>query len=495
MRRPISLSKSQYLVGCQCPKALWLLKHAKHLKAPISPETQRLFDQGRMVETWAHQLYPKGLMIESSWSFSEKIERSRQAIQSGAPAIYEAFIQAPSGMCMVDILVKQDDGWELVEVKSSTRDKAVHVTDISYQYAVCIAAGLPIKKVTLLHLNTRYHRGKDVDPKELFTHVDLSETVLEHQEEIRTKVQGLQQTVAMPQEPDMPIGLQCQQPYDCDFMGHCWKNIPDYSVFNIVGVPLDEKFRLYYEGYVHPKDVPTDEVKGPSKIQILAEQSQSVQINKEKLSTFLEGLEYPLVCLDFETMQSPVPPFPKTSPYQQIPFQYSMHTLNSPFDSPSHSGFLGEAGTDPRLPLIKQMIKDIPENACILVYNQKFEQSILQDLIKDFPKYAIDLQRIHDSIQDLMIPFQEKWYYHPQMKGRYSIKVVLPSLVPGYSYSDLDIQDGLQASLEYQALPQETDSARIATIRDQLIAYCELDTYAMIEILEKLREQVFTSIR
>jgi hypothetical protein len=209
-------------------------------------------------------------------------------------------------------------------------------------------------------------------------------------------------------------------------------------------------------------------------------------IDTETIKEFISDLKYPLYFMDFETFQPAVPLFDNSKPYQQIPFQYSIHIKQNKESAENHCEFLAEPGIDPRKKFIENLLKDIKGNGDVIVYNKTFEITRLNEIARDFPEYADKIEDLILRIKDLMIPFQKKYYYAPEMKGSYSIKAVLPALVPELSYDTLEINEGGLASIAYESLQTETDLMEIAEIKEQLLEYCKLDTLGMVKILEEL---------
>ncbi|RAP34224.1 DUF2779 domain-containing protein [Candidatus Marinamargulisbacteria bacterium SCGC AG-439-L15] len=484
-----SMSKSQYVRGVQCVKSLWLFKHKKSVLSPIDASKQALFDQGHAVGKLAQTIYPNGKEIAyDTKPFSRKFSLTWDYINSGEHTIYEATFQANQMMCMVDILHKGRDGWELIEVKSSTSEKDSILQDLAVQYYIVTASGLPITKVKLMYINNQYMRQGKLDIQQLFVISDVTEKVLVLQDQVMKNERKFKEVIKENKEPEIEIGPHCDDPYECDCKAYCWQNIPKNSIFDLVGFKYEEKFKLYYQGVVKITDIPEDYDLGEKeRLQIQGLKNNASQLKQSQLKRFLEDLYYPLCFFDFESFQSAIPPFRETKPFQQIPFQYSLHILNSPFDVISHQEYIEDKGKDPRETLIKKLLKDIPEHACILVYNAQFEQQIIKELARVFPQYGKDLMIRHDNMMDLMIPFKEKWVYTPEMEGRYSIKKVLPALVPELSYDGLDINNGQAAALSRNILVTTTDKHQKSAIRQNLLDYCKLDTYAMVKLLEKLK--------
>jgi len=289
--------------------------------------------------------------------------------------------------------------------------------------------------------------------------------------------------------PDMDIGPHCNSPYSCDFAGHCWEHIPDYSVFNIARLTETRKFELYKNKIINFIDIPDDYPLNENQwMQVKSELNNTTTIDKKKIKDFVSDLKYPLYFMDFETFATAIPIFHKSKPYQQLVFQYSLHILPAAKGELQHKEFLAQAnGTDPRIPFIEKLITDCCTTGDILVYNIGFERGKLSELALSFPKYKIAINNIITRLKDLMIPFQQRWYYTPSMQGSYSIKKVLPALVPELSYSNLNIQESATASGVCAAMVMGEFVGYVEQVRRDLLEYCGMDTRAMMWILGKLR--------
>ena len=323
----------------------------------------------------------------------------------------------------------------------------------------------------------------------LFNIESLLPHAVENIDWVDEEVERLKAVVAQESIPNIDIGLQCKDPYQCSFIGHCWNHIPENSVFDISRMYMTKKFDLYDAGIISLDDIPEDlSLPGSQQLQIDSYKSGETIIENIAIEEFLSEIEYPLYFMDFESFQPAVPLFDKSKPYQQIPFQYSLHYQKNIESKLEHKEFLAEAGPDPRIPFIEQLLSDTSSSGQIVVYNKSFEIMILNGIANDFPEYKNEIDERIERIIDLMIPFQKKWYYSPEMQGSYSIKKVLPALVPELSYETLDIGDGGSASVAYETLLEETDMIKIVEVRKNLLDYCKLDTLAMVEILERLKK-------
>lgn len=489
------LSKSTFIKGLQCVKQLYLYKHHYNWQDQISDMQQSVFDRGHRVGALAQTLFPKGIDASPSSprAYAKAIEHTKELIKNGTKIIYEAAFMYNQVIIYADIIVKVKDKWKVYEVKSSTSVSSTNLKDISVQYYVMSNAGIKISDISLVYINNEYIREGELNINQLFKTVSLLSTAIENQDWVAVEVERLKGIVAKKRVPIVDIGSHCFDPYSCSFIGHCWKHIPKNSVFDIKRMHLKKKFELYEDGIISLNDIPNDYVLPESQqLQLDSYKNGDSIINKKALKDFLKTFKYPLYFMDFESFQPAIPLFDYSKPYQQIPFQYSLHYQKSNRSKLEHKEFLADAGPDPRIPFIEQLLKDTAASGQIVVYNKSFEIMILHAIAKDFPKYNEEIEERIERIVDLMIPFQKKWYYKPEMEGSYSIKYVLPALVPELSYSDMDIADGGSASVAYEQLFEETDMIKIDETRKSLLEYCKLDTLAMVEILRKLVQNTKT---
>ena len=222
-------------------------------------------------------------------------------------------------------------------------------------------------------------------------------------------------------------------------------------------------------------------------VQVQSYLSNKSVIDKNAIRDFTAGLKYPIHYLDFETYQTAIPLFDESRPYQQIPFQYSLHYKSKKNKEVLHSEFLADAnGKDTRRPLLEALLDSTENSKTILTYNKSFEIGRLNELANIFPKYKQQIEERILKVVDLMLPFQNRWYYVPAMNGSYSIKAVLPALIPNLKYDDLEIGDGGMASAAFVSLNSNTNDQEVSKIRAALLEYCKLDTYAMVMLLEHL---------
>jgi len=489
------LSKSTFIRGLQCEKSLYLYKHNYNLRDEISPQLQAIFNQGKNVGILAQGLFPNGVDASppDHFKMQESVFKTKQFIEAGETIIYEATFQYNGVLAALDILVKDDDGWKAYEVKSSTSVSDVYINDAAIQYYTIVNSGIHLKDISIVYINNQYVKDGEINVHELFTIESVYDRVQKVLPKIHNQIARFKSVIKSKSEPILDIGTHCSTPYNCDFKGYCWKHIPEYSIFDISGLYANKKFELYNQGIItfDQLDLNNAPLNGNQKTQVRIELNGTTHLDRDNISKFLNDLEYPLYFLDFETMGPAVPIYNNSRPYQQLVFQYSLH-IQKENGGILHKEYLAEAdqNIDPREGFVKKLIQDCGNYGDVLVYNIGFERGKLNDLIAYYPQYAEDINLIINRLKDLMIPFQQKWYYTPEMKGSYSIKSVLPALVPELSYQDLEIKEGGTASTVFTQMVLGNFTGNIVNTRQALLAYCKLDTYAMVKILEKLNSLI-----
>lgn len=493
-------SKSKYCQVWQCPKNLWLNKYRPELK-PVDAALQARFDGGNVVGDMAMGLFGDYVEVtahkpDGSLDLNRMKELTKQCIANGVENICEASFDYNGLYCAVDILRKTADGYAIYEVKSSTHASHIYAVDVSYQKYVLEHCGINITGTYLICIDSNYVRGEEIDIHKFFQIIDISAEVNDEFQNVPSLLKKAEAIYAMKEEPQKDIGLHCRDPYDCAFWGHCTKHLPKPNVFGLYRIQFKPALKYYYEGKTSYEQLLYDTKIKNEKwiIQMLhATETREPYIFKKGIEDFLDNLSYPLYFLDFETMQLTIPEFPGTHPYQQIPFQYSLHYIEHEGGELKHKEFLAESGVDPRRSIAESLCENIPMGVCVTAYNKGFECSRLKELAESFPDLADHLMNIRENIVDLLKPFQSGHYYTRDMGGSFSIKSVLPALFPNdheLDYHNLeDIHNGTEAMTIFPHIKDmEPDEA--ARTRHNLLKYCELDTYAMVKVWEKLREVV-----
>ena len=497
----MQLSKSLYNRGLQCVKSLWLKKYNKNVLSNPDGYAQTIFATGNRVGDLASKLFPDGKEVPyEGTTFEEKIKLTQEWLDESVENIYEATFNYDDVLVMVDILHKNNDGsFEIYEVKSSSwnskktlKDIEKYIHDVSIQYYVMGGLGYNISKCFITMIASDYVCDGNLDVQKLFIHIDVTHEVKELQAKIPIYLETFKKHLENKEnEPTKKIGQHCFKPYKCDAMDYCWKDIPDYSVFDIFNMGK-KTLELYESGIIEIEKIPQESLTTENqKLVVNAWLNKATIINKDSINSFIQKLRYPIYHLDFETYMSAIPEFKHQKPYQQIPFQYSLH-VEQEDGTLEHKEFLGKEGTDPREEFIKHIIANIPQDSCVLVYNENFEKTRIKELARDFPEYESRLMNMHDNIIDLAEPFRNKDYYDYTLKGKYSIKLVMPHMAPHMAdaYKKLAlVQNGGDAMNTFPKL-KEMEKDEKEKYRKALLEYCHLDTLAMVEVLKKLKESV-----
>jgi hypothetical protein len=446
------------------------------------------------------------LKADGSLDYSAMIAKTKKLIAAGADNICEAaFCNDEKGIyCAVDILHKQGGGYAIYEVKSVDKDisemvsqkdkqnkKVMYFADVAFQKYVLESCGIVVTGTYLITLNKNYVRHGDIDIKQLFKVDDISSYVDDESPFIEGNLAKANEMFNKADEPtDIPLGNYCFHPYDCAYWEYCTKDLPKPNVFELAN--FKKKLECYNQGLVSFKDlVDSGQITNERQLMQIdyALHDKGTYINKDGIKSFLNKLYYPLYFLDFETTLDAIPQFDFAKPYEKIPFQYSLHYIESKGGKLNHKEFLGESGKDNRLAIAKRLIADIPANACVIAFSMGFERSRIAAMADLFPKLKHDLMCIHDNMVDIAEVFSAGYYYNRAMVGRYSIKYVLPAVFPDepeLNYKNLDgVHNGDEAMNIFPKI-KDMPPAEQEKTRRELLAYCGLDTLAMVKLWQEL---------
>jgi hypothetical protein len=492
-----SISKSRFLSGCQCEKKLFFDAYRKDLKPPTSEAKQAVFDTGHTVGGLAQQVYPGGKDanedINGNWNIA--INRTKQWLTEGIQTIYEATFSIPGGFAALDILHHQNGERWAIEVKSSGSIKDYYITDASYQYHVMKQAGFTPDKMFLMYIDKDYIKKGEIDPQHLFKLEDITEKVIENQDAVEQKHSQLLTMLNVKVEPTCEIGKHCEEPFECDYMQHCWSHLPDNNVLEIYS-HRGKGWDLYQKGIHSITDIPEDTfTNARQQVQITGTKSNALQIDHQSIKEFMSSFSAPLYFFDFETINPTLPVLDGTNPFQQVPFQYSLHITDIEGQITNHREFLArpedfndKGAVDPRRKLLDQLKKDIPSKGTIIAYYASFEISRLKELAEAFPEEKEYIDSLIARVVDLLDPFKAGWYFAPSMKGSNSIKSVLPAIDPNYSYKDLEITNGTDASGIYLSMIKNQFTGDYELTRKNLLEYCKRDSEGMVVIYKHLKK-------
>ncbi len=490
------LSKSKYCRLWQCPRMLWLDKNRPELAAKDAAAEYRM-EEGNRVGDLAMGLF--GDFVETTTlkengeqDIAAMLEKTQQCLADGVENICEAAFSYGGLYCAVDILRKEKGGYAIYEVKSSTGPKEVYGVDIAYQKYVLERCGIHVTGTYLVHINNQYIRGEDLDIQSLFKIVDMTDWVALETPHLENRLAAAEKMLASSHEPVCELGLHCAEPYECAYWEHCSKHLPKPSVIDL-RVKRGAGLKLYSPDVVTFEDaLAKRKLNEKQKRQIRHTLTECEgEIDKEGIRDFLNTLSYPIYFLDFESIMPVIPPYPGTKPYQQIVFQYSLHYMETPDGELKHKEFLAQPGVDPNRDVAESLCRDIPMHACVTVYNKTFECARLKELAALFPDLAPHLLNIVSNIADFEDPFAKGYYYNRAMGPSSSIKLVLPALFPddpSLNYHNLEgVHNGTEAQNIFPKM-QYMSAEEAEVTRKNLLAYCKLDTYAMVKIWEKLQE-------
>ena len=486
------LTKSNYLLGLQCPKLLWVAKNDKQRMPEPDNSAKHNFMMGDIIGVLATKAFSGGIDL-ANLGFMENINKTKEAVKN-RETIYEAGIMVDSLFSRADVLLPVgEDEWDIIEVKSATKVKDINVHDVSFQRYTYEKAGLKIRKCFLMHINNEYVKDGDIEPEELFVQTDITEKVMEYSEGIEERIKDMFKIINSNKEEEPPIGVQCSEPYSCSLRGECWADVPEGSVFEFYRMFKKKTFELYNAGVTCLKDVPEDvKLNNNQQIQRRLAFDGGKHVDKLQIKNFLRNLKYPIYYLDFETIAPAISKFDGMKPYQRIPFQFSLHIQKKEGGECEHVSFLAEGISDPRPKFMQALRDNLEDTGSILVYNQGFEKGVMNECATALPEFREWYDDdIEPRVKDLLDVFRGFHYYDPRQKGSASIKAVLP-VMSDLKYSDLEISEGMFASNEYERVtydPSVSDEER-KRVRDALEKYCELDTLAEVEIVGALWKEL-----
>jgi len=482
------LSKSKYLSGLQCQKRLYLEIHAPTLASAPDEQTQAILDMGTEVGELARRRFPGGVLVTADHRHPTEALRQTAALLAdpAVSAIFEGALEYDRVLVRVDILERVasasggPDAWRLIEVKSSSRTKDVHISDLAIQAHVLRRAGLSLDGTWLMHINTQYvYPGGPLDVTQLFSLQDLSAQVAALEPDVAPRLARMKTMLQAPLPPAIEPGSHCHQPYDCPFWDHCTKEKPARWIYHLPGNAQTVE-RLARQGVETIDAIPPD-VKLTS---LQRRVKDDVEWVDARLTDALSSVRFPVHHLDFETFMPAIPKFPMTRPYQTIPTQWSNH-IEMEGGQVRHEAYLCRDPDDPREEFAVTLLESLGREGSICVYSD-YERTVLQRLADALPSLRADLTQAMARLWDLLT-IVKAHYYHPAFAGSFSIKSVLPALVPDLSYADLEIREGGTAARAYQQMVfEETDWVEKERLRDALLQYCERDTLAMVAVRKAL---------
>src|SRR3989338_4193490 len=498
------ISKSEFMMFLKHPAWLWLKKYDKD-KLPLPDEgLQALFDEGSLFEQYAEKLFPGAVKLGykngndfSGTRYYALPDLTAQEIEKGTAVILQGRVEAGNITSIFDVLERVDDKtYNLYEIKSSTSVKPEHIPDLAFQAIVLETAGFSVRNMFVLHVNNKYVKQGEIDPNLITEKSDVTENVREILDETK---ENISKAFEMLKKKEMPNLSPRYIQQGANVMGE-WFNImqvikgefPKYSIYKLAGPDPKTIAWLEDNGIELLNDIPLDGPLTKTQLrQIEAIKSGTQHIDKEEISNFLNELKYPLYFLDYETLAGVIPTFDGYRPYQQVPFQYSLHILSEPGGELIHKEYLHTKNSDPVPALLEHLHKDIGGSGSVISWYMTFEKSRNTEMSQMHPKYEKFLSGLNDRMSDLMVPFYKGWFVDKDFFGRASIKWVLPALLPELSYKELNITNGGQAQrIWMETILKGKNAQQKEQILEDLRKYCNLDTYAMYAIYKYLLEAI-----
>ena len=476
----------------RCTCELWLAKQRPDLFPPTDPALQRIFDEGNVVDRWAQKLFPDAVNVDG-FGMPAAIN-TKKAIAIGATALLQPTFMTSKISCRSDILTKNADGsWSIYEVKSSTDVKEEHVIDVAFQRICLEESGIRVAQTFLVPVNNQYVRHGEINPRELFAIKDITHEVETVMPIVKKEIPRALSVLEWDKTPSLTHVSSCVNPAECEFLICYFSELKDDHIYSIATSLSKEKLTAFLErGLLKPEQIPADIMAELPDIKLPGVQTEpTLSVDKETIKSELESLQYPLYFLDYETFFPAVPIFDGYRPYQQMVFQYSVHVIRKPNAEPEHYEYLTEEMIDPAHDIATSLKNHIGDTGSVIVWNARFEASRNAEIGEHLPEFADFMANINDRMYDLMMVVKKGYYVDSRFGGSASIKKVLPVMCPELSYNDLAIHEGGTASASWTTLtdPMTSPEAK-ELLKKDMLAYCGLDTYAMIAIYREFLESI-----
>lgn len=485
------ISKTAFLKYDQCQKAFFIYKKHPYLRDPVSKEKQFTFNRGHAVGHLAQQLFPGGIDVSAQAKNSKAaFELTQQLLSSNTHTIYEATFIFNGVLVMVDILHFDGEHWIAYEVKSSLKISEAYIKDACLQYYVLKNSLPSFNDLFLVTLNSNYVFENEINLKQLFKKRSIKLNAEENIDFFSRTITQMNLVLERNVIPDVSIGKHCFSPYDCDYLGTCWKNAKDpKSVFRIGKSDREQLFTLYFSGAetVDKVDLNSD-LKPHLKIQASSINTGEPYFEKEEISNFLKKVTGRTCFLDMEIWSPAIPKYNGTSPFEQIPFLFSICYLNE--EEPVFTNYLKPIETDSRKEFLTAVLEATKNFDSVLVFDKNLEQQVLGKLENLHPEYKVEVEILRKKLIDLAEPIQKFNFYHPKFNGNFSLKAVSEIFNAESDYAQLEIGSGIVAMHKYESLLAEENLILAEQTKQQLIDYCNIDTLTCLKFLDYLKAKI-----
>lgn len=496
------ISKSEFMMFLKHPAWLWLKKYDKS-KIPIPDEDlQARFDEGTLFETYAEKLFPSAVKLGykndgefSGTKYYGLPELTKSELQKGTKIMMQGRLEVDNLTSIFDVLERVGDNtFDLYEIKSSTSVKPEHIPDLAFQTIVLEKAGLSIRNLYVLHVNNEYKKEGEIKPEEISKKTEVTEEVRSLIDETLDNIEKAFKVLSMKEMPDISPRFLKQGSLEewLEILSLVKGDLSRYSIYKLSRITPKKIGTLEDMGIELINDIPIDfELSESQERQVEATKSGEQKINKEEIREFLSTLKFPLHFFDYETLAGVIPVFDSTQPYQQVPFQYSLHIQDVPGGSLAHKEYLHIENSNPVPPLLKRMQEDFGPTGSVISWFKRFETDRNNEMALMYPEQAKFLKNINDRMVDLMVPFSSGWFVDKDFFGSASLKAVLPVLTPELSYKELEVSHGSMAQrIWIETVLNGKNTENKDEIMGHLRKYCTLDTYAMYAIYKYLLELI-----
>ncbi len=493
------ITKTDFLEYSFCRKNLWLKKHKPELfdGLELSDFEIKIIREGNIADEAARKLFSQGTLIESTNELA--VGETQRLLKEGKEVLFQAAFEHEDFFIRSDVMVfdAERNGWELYEVKASTKVKNSpselqnHVTDLAFQKEVIESCGLVVTKIGVILLNNKYVRHGQLDYDELFTTVDISDDVAEVTDAVRAKMQEMKEYLQMPEEKGCDCLLRGRSKH-CVTFAYSNPQVPEYGIYDLSNIGSSKrKIETWVDEQRFGLDeVREDELSKRQRLQVETYLNQVSHVDKKAIAELLNGLEFPLCFFDYEGLVAGIPLYDGFTAYEHVPFQYSLHILHEDGSVDHTEHIITEVGSDMMSPLVEQLVTDASAGGTFVSWHASYERGRNEKLIELYPQHAAVLRSINEKMFDLEEIFTKNLYAHYGFKGKTSIKYILPVLVPELSYKTLSIQKGDHASERWEHMMKLTTSVEEKEqIKQDLLEYCKMDTWAMVMIYKHLVQE------
>jgi CRISPR/Cas system-associated exonuclease Cas4 (RecB family) len=480
--RSMRITKFQFLNFLECPTKMWFDRRIERESLTSGEQLRR--DEGQEIGKLARQLFPEGILVDLR-SIQEAAKKTQELLKdTNVPAIFEATFIVGDFVTRADILVRDGDkGWTLFEVKSSVhKDGKIdddHVKDLAYTTMVILDSGLRISRIELIRLSKEWQLGLSVDA--LFVRTDCLDEVIDTVKQFEELAPEVRKAAKSKDQPDPRLTSACK---DCRFFADfCLGRGVEHPVIEVPRLSKVQFNQLQAFGVLDARNIPAKvPLTDPQRRVVNSVKSGKVHLDRKSLALLLDQVAWPCHYLDFETVKSAIPFWPEVGPHEQVPTQFSLHVMHGPEEVVVHHEYLARHTDSSTREFAETMLSLLGKQGSIVVYHKSFEKSVMNHLAKRHEDLKSEIDAVIERLFDLEDLFKEA-IWHPDFRGKTSIKKTLPALVPDMKYDEFAISNGDDAIAAFVRMAKnQCSDEEIATIRGDLLRYCHQDTLAMAKL-------------